>query len=166
MPTTTCLASGETMTFAFDLPPGLMDAYGTVTALDYRDGGPHVTVLLHSGLTITLRPEIDGWIARREDTAQDLDVTDLVELFGESDDDFRAEDTFDELWRTAYLLCEQLTGHAVRAHNRHLVDLLVRLTTTRHRDRPRWLALAERLGDRLIRWAAAVDRLERRFDRH
>ncbi|MFD0205867.1 MULTISPECIES: hypothetical protein [Saccharothrix] len=58
MPTTTaCLASGETMTFAFDLPPGLMDAYGTVTALDYRDGGPQVTVLLHSGLTITLRPE-------------------------------------------------------------------------------------------------------------
>ncbi|WP_158889052.1 hypothetical protein [Amycolatopsis anabasis] len=115
------------VTIALDTP-SFLQPYGQVTGMTFDNGGPRVTVDLHDGTQLTLAREADTWILG---PAEGKDVHAITNLPGYDDGlDAASQEAFNELWRTACAITEQIAAHIVPAIADDLVRLLDRAVTT------------------------------------
>lgn len=105
-------------------PTLVMDDFGRVSGIGFADGGPRVTVTLHSGHQVTLASEMDTWTASRTGQDDGMEIEDLAELVNRPGEPDAVHDAFDELWRLASQLIEQITGHVVDTVARDLTHIL------------------------------------------
>ncbi|WP_018685345.1 hypothetical protein [Actinokineospora enzanensis] len=107
-----------------------LDGFGRVSGIGFADGGPRVTVTLHSGDRVTLMSEMDTWTACRTGQDDGMEIEELAELVNRPGEPDAVHDVFDELWRLTSQLIEQITGHVVDTVARDLTHILDCYTTS------------------------------------
>lgn len=77
-----------------------------------------------------LTPEMDTWIASLAGQDDGMDIDELATLVNRPTAPDAVQDVFDELWRLANLLIEQITGHVVDTVAPDLTRVLAEYTTS------------------------------------
>ncbi|WP_309115992.1 hypothetical protein [Saccharothrix sp.] len=98
---------------------------GRVTAFDFHQGAPRVTLTLSTGATVVIGQEDDDWKATRVTVEGEnaLDHDALAELAGSYDPD-RVRAVIDELWLAAWSMVTQLAEQTVKRLRLALAQLL------------------------------------------